>query len=93
MGNPRTRAPYKPGWKTRIPPENLGQVEPLKAKCRYSAALIAETKEVWQPYYARRLTDEDAREIIENIVGFMDALASMRDEHDSPVSSLQGGSN
>lgn len=39
--------------------------------CRYSADLIAETKEVWQPYYAAALTDEDARDIIENTMCFM----------------------
>lgn len=91
MGKPRTRAPYKPRWRTRVPLENAGEVQPLKARFRYSPGLIAETREVWQPYYNHRLTDEDAREIIENIVAFMGVLAKIRDEDNSKVSSVQNG--
>lgn len=32
--------------------------------------LIARTKETWQPRAARSLSDEDAREIAENVTGF-----------------------
>lgn len=52
-------------------PDNHGAVVPRRAISRFSAELIAETKQVWQPYYAHRLTDEDAREIIENMMSFM----------------------
>ena len=72
--------------------KNAGDVQPLKAKNRYSPELIAETKEVWQPYYNHRLTDEDAREIIENIVAFMDVLAKIRDESIAEANSVQNGS-
>ena len=46
---------------------------------RYSRALIEETKEVWQPYYQEILTDEDAREIIENVIGFLQFLTDHGD--------------
>lgn len=35
---------------------------------------IRETMEVWQPRYARGLSEEDAREILENAVGFFRIL-------------------
>jgi hypothetical protein len=36
-----------------------------------SASLIERTLETWQPRAERRLTDEDAREIIANMSGFL----------------------
>jgi hypothetical protein len=36
--------------------------------------LLDETRRVWQPQTDRVLTREDAREIVENIVGFFDIL-------------------
>jgi hypothetical protein len=45
---------------------------------RYSRQLLDETIVVWQPYYPARLTDEDAREIIENVLAFAGALLGMR---------------
>jgi len=36
--------------------------------------LIAHTKEVWQQRAARSLSDEDAREIAENVTGFFRLL-------------------
>jgi hypothetical protein len=36
--------------------------------------LLEATRRVWQPYTTRPLTREDAREIVENIVGFFDLL-------------------
>lgn len=52
-------------------------------------SLIEETLALWQPYSARRLTPEDARQIIANVVGFFDLLnawdtAERRKEADLP---------
>ena len=33
------------------------------------------TRDLWQPQLDRRLTDEDAREIFENVTGFFSTLA------------------
>ena len=85
----RRRSSYKPHWSAPIPLENAAVVKRRVAATRYSRALIEETKEVWQPYYEETLTDEDAREIIENMLGFLhfvadygdaDARATMRSE-------------
>ena len=40
-----------------------------------SDELIDQTLAVWQPRSARRLTREDARQIVENIAGFFQVLA------------------
>ena len=37
--------------------------------------LIEQTHKVWQPRLQRNLTDEDARQIAENITGFFSILA------------------
>lgn len=71
------RSRYKPRWSTPVLPDNHGAVEPRPAIARFSAELIAETKQVWQPYYADRLTDEDAREIIENMMNFLRLLSKI----------------
>jgi hypothetical protein len=44
--------------------------------------LIAATIEVWQPHSERKLTGEDARQIIENIVGFFDLLIAWSAEEE-----------
>ena len=36
--------------------------------------LIRRTMDEWQPHYAHRLTQEDAREIVNNAVGFFRIL-------------------
>ncbi|MGH9968573.1 MAG: hypothetical protein ACREBG_12195 [Pyrinomonadaceae bacterium] len=36
--------------------------------------LIARTMETWQPRCARGLSEEDAREIVENVTGFFKLL-------------------
>lgn len=36
---------------------------------------IARTRQVWQPRIGRDLTDEDARQIAENVTGFFAVLA------------------
>ena len=37
--------------------------------------LIDQTRKVWQPRFTRTLTDEDARQIAENVTGFFEVLA------------------
>jgi len=37
--------------------------------------LIEQTHKVWQPRLQRKLTDEDARQIAENVTGFFAILA------------------
>lgn len=44
---------------------------------RYSRGLLDETIAVWQPYYAQRLTDQDASDIIENVTAFAGVLLGM----------------
>jgi len=36
---------------------------------------IARTRQIWQPRIGRDLTDEDARQIVENMTGFFTVLA------------------
>ena len=36
---------------------------------------IARSRQVWQPRIGRDLTDEDARQIIHNVIGFFGVLA------------------
>ena len=44
------------------------------AKSYPSADLIQHTIRVWEPRLGRRLTEEDARQILENVVGFFHVL-------------------
>ena len=39
-----------------------------------SDEFLDETIRLWQPYYKEPLTREDAREIIQNFVGFFEVL-------------------
>jgi hypothetical protein len=60
--------------------------------------LIGRTREVWQPRLRRELTDEDARQIVENVTGFFSILAEWSraakpapvDTSDVPASSNPG---
>jgi len=61
-----------------VPLENADQVDPRPARPRFSRGLIEQTKAVWQPYYDDVLTDEDAREIIEHMVGLVRDLSACR---------------
>jgi len=47
---------------------------------QYSDKLLNKTIEVWQPYYEEPLTREDAREIIENLCGFLTILTEIQGE-------------
>ena len=49
------------------------------------------TLEVWQPRTSRVLTHEDARQIIENAVGFFSVLAEWDEEAGSGDSSPDSG--
>jgi hypothetical protein len=51
---------------------------------RATEQLIDRTLEVWQPHTSRVLTREDARQIIENIVGFFSALRDWHAAERSP---------
>ena len=37
---------------------------------------LARTRQIWQPRIGRDLTDEDARQIAENVTGFFGVLAA-----------------
>jgi len=43
----------------------------------YSKEFIQKTLDVWQPYSKEKLTEEDAREIIENTVALFDLLGEL----------------
>lgn len=45
-----------------------------------SPDLITETIDVWQPKYEKRLTDEDAIEILREVSALLDALGDLDDE-------------
>lgn len=76
----RTRG-YKRSWNVPVPVENAGEVTGRAAPTRYSRALLDETKAVWQPYYSEALTDEQAREIIDNVAGLARFLVREAKQH------------
>ena len=47
----------------------------MKPSHAVSNNLIEQTYKVWQPRIERNLTDEDARQIVENVTGFFAILA------------------
>jgi len=47
----------------------------MKPSHAASNTLIGQTRKVWQPRIRRKLTDEDARQIAENVTGFFSILA------------------
>jgi len=56
-------------------PQNGNSSGPEPAvKPKYSDELIVETRKVWEGRLGRHLTDEEARELIENITGFFRTL-------------------
>ena len=58
----------------------------MKPSHAVSNNLIEQTHKVWQPRIRRNLTDEDARQIAENVTGFFAILAEwVRAETPSPA--------
>ena len=57
--------------------------------------LTEHTIAVWQPRLRRRLTNEDAREITENLTGFFTILAewSHREGRDGAETNTSGGTD
>lgn len=55
-------------------PEQSSGEHGSNAKSYPSADLIQDTIRVWEPRLGRRLTEEDARRILENVVGFFHVL-------------------
>ena len=50
----------------------------------YSRELIQNTLDYWGPQYSsigEKLTEEDAREILDNVIGLFDLLAELDREH------------
>ncbi len=47
----------------------------MKPSHAASNNLIEQTHKLWQPRLQRNLTDEDARQIAENVTGFFEILA------------------
>lgn len=47
----------------------------MKLSHAASDNLIEQTHKVWQPRLRRNLTDEDARQIVENLTGYFSILA------------------
>jgi len=43
----------------------------------YSKEFIQKTIEVWQPYSKDKLTEEDAAEIADNMIGLIEILAEL----------------
>ena len=49
---------------------------------------LEQTKQFWQPYSKEELSDEDARQIIENMTGFFKVLKEWKEkENDRTTSS------
>ena len=67
------------GFRDRRPGARSGEKPPVRSSVKPSHAandnLIDRTRKVWQPRLGRDLTDEDARQIAENVTGFFAILA------------------
>jgi hypothetical protein len=48
---------------------------------RYSKEILEKTIRVWQPLSEKQLTEEDAREIVENLTGFFSLLGEWEREN------------
>jgi len=46
---------------------------------------LKETRQFWEPFYQRELSDEDARQIIANIKAFFEILTEWDDDSNEPV--------
>lgn len=64
-----------PPLQSRSPPEpDSSESDSNPVKSYPSVDLIQHTIRVWEPRLGRRLTEEDARRILENVVGFFHVL-------------------
>jgi hypothetical protein len=58
----------------------------MKLSHAVNCYLIKRTREIWQPRAGRKLTDEDVRQITENVTGFFSILTEWsRGEMPTPV--------
>ena len=46
----------------------------------FSAALVEETRILWQPYYGRPLSDHEARELLSNVCNLFNLLVIARSQ-------------
>jgi|GEM_PF-1112289 len=51
------------------------------AMTRYSKEILEKTIRMWQPLSEEQLTEEDAREIVENLTGFFSLLGEWEREN------------
>ena len=47
---------------------------------KYSTGILEKTIQVWQPLSEKKINEEDAREIIDNVTGFFSILRKWDDE-------------
>jgi hypothetical protein len=59
-------------------PQATHELASTKGRAPWGRELVKRTIELWQPYYDEPLTDETAREILENAVGFFRVVLSDR---------------
>jgi hypothetical protein len=59
-------------------PEATHELASTKRRAPWGRELVKRTIELWQPYYNEPLTEETAREILENAVGFFRVALSHR---------------
>jgi len=63
----------------------------MKPSHAESSPLISRTHKVWQSRLSRKLTDEDARQIAENVTGFFTILAEWAsDAKENPATAADG---
>src|SRR4051812_35396734 len=82
-GTPNMQNQLRPtlsvGFRNRRLKARSGEKPTVSSSMKLSHAandnLINRTHEVWQPRTRRNLTDEDARQISENVIGFFATLA------------------
>ncbi len=65
---------------------NVNPSQPQTLPDWMTPELIAETLGVWQPHYPKRLTDEDAIEILRSVGQLFDAFGDLDDETVSSAS-------
>ena len=56
---------------------------------RYSTEILEKTIEVWQPLSEKKLTEEDAREIVENMAGLFSFLIELEEKYGKEEEKVQ----